>query len=794
MKLSYNWLKELAGIDWVAEKAGERLTMCGIACEYIEPAGRYMKRVVVGEITDLKPIKGASKIVLATVNLGDTVTDVICGAPNVAVGQKVPVALEGARLGGDIVIKKVKIRGIESAAMICSERELGISDDHSGIMALDKDARVGAALVEQLGYDDHVMTFELTPNRGDCMSAIGIARDLAALSLSQLNIPSVAVVESSEPAANHISVSIDDLAGCPRYAARIIRNVKIEPSPWWIKKKLLMSGIRPISNIVDITNLVMLETGHPLHAFDLARFGSNEVVVRRARQNEKFLTLDGNEHRLSSEVLLITNGKSGVAAGGIMGGLDSQIEDTTTTILLEAAYFSPAVIRRGRRELGLITESSSRFEKGIDPNGIPYAINRAASLMRETGGGEVLAGIVDCYPQQIEPKEIALRPKRCNYVLGTDISAERMKQIMTGLQFEVSGSEMLTVEVPTFRPDIQREIDLIEEIARIEGYDRVREAARNIGPLFTPIHFDDHFRSDMRRVLTAAGFDEMVNHGLSDSHLADLLNPDLPQVRITNPVSEELNIMRNSLLATTLNVVRHNLAHRNLDLCLFELGKIYLPGNSESDWVEESRLSMAVVGNTEHTWRDHPRPYDFYDLTGAICLLSRHFGWGELAYEPRPAGFLDDDVSVAIVCDRKTVGFAGKVSADIADRFEIKPAVYIAELVLGPLMALSGRLPQYQPLPVYPAAPRDLAVVVDESVEAGDLIKAVKEAGKEIAESVAIFDLYRGKQIEKGKKSVAISITYRSKAGNLSSEQVDERQRAVANRLKKDFNAQIRDK
>ena len=415
MKVSYKWLLELTGLDWPVEDVAHRLTLCGTACEYIEHAARHMDKVVVGEVLALDPVKGADKIQLATVDVGNGKMDVICGAPNVAVGQKVAVALEGASLAGGMVIKKVKIRGVESSAMICSERELGISDDHSGIMVLDAKIAPGTPLAEALDFHDYILTFELTPNRGDSMSAIGIARDLAALASTKVIRPEVKINEASEPASNAVKVTIDDPAGCPRYAARVIRNVKIGPSPWWVRKRLLLSGVRPISNVVDVTNLVMLETGHPLHAFDLDRFGSSHVVVRKAASGELFTTLDGKKHELTPEVLLITNGQTGVAAGGVMGGLNSEVEDDTTNILLEAAYFDPATIRRSRKKLDLVTESSSRFEKGADPNGIPYAIDRAAYLFQQICGGKVLSGVVDCYARRIEPLNISFRPQRCNY-------------------------------------------------------------------------------------------------------------------------------------------------------------------------------------------------------------------------------------------------------------------------------------------------------------------------------------------------------------------------------------------
>jgi len=794
MRLSYKWLLELTGCDWPVDMVAERLTQCGTACEYVERADQFMDRVVVGRVEAVRPVEGASKIKLTTVNLGNSSMDIICGAPNVEEGQKVPVALEGARLAGDMVIKKMKIRGIESTAMICSERELGISDDHSGIMVLESDAPVGKPLAEYLEYDDYILTFELTPNRADSLSAFGIARDLAALASLRLIRPPLDLEEPTQKAADCVRVTIDDPVGCPRYAARVVKNVRIGPSPWWLQKKLLMSGIRPISNIVDITNFVMLETGHPLHAFDLNRFGSDEVVVRRARDKERFATLDGKEHELSSEVLMITNGKNGVAVGGVMGGLDSEVENTTTDILLEAAYFNPQVIRHGRKQLGMVTESSSRFEKGADPNVIPYAIDRAASLMQQLCGGNILAGIVDCYPRRIEPKKVKLRPPRCNAILGTAISTGRMKQILNYLEFTVSGDDMFEVTVPTFRPDVTREIDLIEEIARIEGYETIPNAVENVGPLFTPVHFDDKFRNDTRQVLTASGFDEMIHHGLVDARQAALIGADKAMVKVVNPVSEDLGVMRTTLIQTVLNAVAHNISHRNLDLCLFEIGNIFYPAGNSRDWGEEERLVLAVTGSTEHTWRDSPRPLDFYDVTGAIGRLASHFGWGKVEYEPEAAAYFDGDVSFAVMIDGKRVGQAGKMRGDLAGRFEIKQVVYVAELELKPLMSISGSLKKYQPVPVYPAAPRDLAIIVDEQTRAGDLISAVRESAGELAETVEIFDLYRGKQIEKGKKSVAISVNYRSRTGNLSSEQVDERQSAVIKVLQKKFKAQIRDK
>jgi phenylalanyl-tRNA synthetase beta chain len=793
MKISYKWLCELTGLDWSVEETARRLTLCGTACEALEATARHMNKVVVGHVAAVNAIPGADKIRRATVDVGSAVMDVVCGAPNVAVGQKVPVALEGAELAGGFVMKKTKIRGVESAGMICSERELGISADHSGIMVLDADAPVGRPLVEYLDFDDYMMTFELTPNRGDSMSAIGIARDLAALASVKVKRPDCHIREIRQKASDCIGIRIDDPQACPRYLARVIKNVKIGPSPWWLKKRLLTAGVRPISNVVDITNMVMLETGQPLHAFDLKRFGSREVMVRRAFAGEKFTTLDEKEHELTPDVLMITNGVTGVAAAGVMGGRSSEVEADTTEILLEAAFFDPTVIRKSRRQLGMVSESSSRFEKGADPNGVLYAANRAAYLFQELAGGEVLEGVVDCYPLRIEPKKIALRPARCNAILGTAITAERMRQILSDLEFDVSGQDPLAVTAPTFRRDVEREIDLIEEVARIIGYDDIPDATGNIGPLYTPYHREDAFKERVKQVLTGIGFDEMVNHGLADSRKAAFLGPEVPVLRILNPVSEDLDIMRNSLLHTALGVVEHNLSHRSMDLRLFEIGCRYFPPNERGEWVEEERLLLVITGNTAGSWRERPRPLDFYDLSGALERLAAHLHLPAISFEPRPKGYFDEQVSFAVTLNGSEVGELGKITSAVLTKFGIKQPIIVADLALAGLIKESREQVTFKPLPVYPAAPRDLSIVLDDRVPAGQVIEKVRQTAGELARSVEIFDIYTGGQIPKGRKSVAFSINYRSNEGNLSSEEVEQLQQAVVEMLKRDFNDEIRD-
>ncbi|MCM2272819.1 MAG: phenylalanine--tRNA ligase subunit beta [candidate division Zixibacteria bacterium] len=794
MRISYLWLKELTGLEWSAEEMAERLTLCGIANEEVTSTAKYLDKVVVGEVLEVHPVEGASRIRRTIVDVGREKLQVICGAPNVAVGQKVPVAQVGAKVAGEVEIKAAKIRGVDSAGMICAEDELGISSDHAGIMVLDPSAPVGAALKDHLEYDDYILGFELTPNRGDAWSAIGIARDLAALGGVTVKRPEIKLRESLEKTSIVIKVTSDDLIGCPRYAGRVIRNIKVGPSPWWIKKKLLTAGIRPISNVVDITNLVMLECGNPLHAFDLEQFGSNEVVVRRAIQGEKFTTLDGLERTLTSQVLMITNGKHGVAVAGIMGGLHSEVTEKTTTLLLEAAYFSPIVIRRGRKELGMVTESSARFERGVDPNNIQYAIDRAAALFQDICGGEVLGGTVDCYPQKIESKQIALRPDRCRAIMGTDLPAARMKAILEGLEFQVTGEATLAVTVPTFRSDISTEIDLIEEVARIHGWGNIADAVENVGPLYSPANAEDIYENELRRILNGIGFDEVLGHGLADGRLAEMMNPGLPQVKISNPVSDDLSIMRNSLLPSALGIASHNVSHRITDLRLFELGRAYFPPCSGRDWTEEERLSLLVTGNSPANWRDKARPVDFYDLKAAVETLALHYHLPTFEYVPTSVAYLEREISFTIHADGQPLGIVGKLTDQLAKKFDIRQDVYAAELYLPVMMRLSRALGKFSPLPIYPAAPRDLAIVIDQSIKVGEMLDRIKNVAGPLAESITVFDVYAGKQIEQGKKSIGVAIVYRSPERSLSSDEIDAAQQAIMKTLRDEFRADIREK
>ncbi len=789
MLVPYSWIKELAEFDMTPEELGDRLTIAGSEAEVTYPFKGKWDNIVVGHVTELEKIPDSDHLTKAMVDCGDEAVQVVCGAPNVAKGQKVVMARVGAVLGEDFKIKKAKLRGVESYGMICSERELGLSDDHSGIMVLDDDAPVGDSAINYLQMDDSVLRLDLTPNRPDMLAVIGVARDVACLNGTTHSKPEFEIEETEEPASDYIKISIDDPEACPRYAARIIKNVKIGPSPWWIRRKLILSGVRPISNVVDITNLVMLETGHPLHAFDYDRLDHKEIVVRRAKNKEKLTTLDEKEHELTPDVLLITDGKKGIAAAGIMGGMNTEVEDTTTNILLEAAYFDPITTRRGRLNLGLNTESSSRFEKGADPENVVAAVNRAAALMAQYADGEVLKGIVDCYPKEIEPLRLKLRTSRVNSLLGTDISEERIINILKGLDFGVESEEILEVAVPTFRPDITREVDLIEEIARINGMDNIPTAERNNGPLFTKSPEETRFFALVRRVLTAQGYDEIYGVGLADPKFLPKLTGESKKLKILNPNAEDLSVLQDSVLYSLVKVVAHNIAHRNMSLRIFEFGRAFFA--EENNW-EKMQVGLALSGNTPDDWYDKGRPYDFHDLKGAIDALVESSNMPQLKYKQENFGPYAEGGSFRLLLGDAIVGEIGTLQPVIAREFDIKQPLLAAVLDFEPLFKAQDPESKFTPLPRYPAALRDIALIVDAGIRVGDMFDCIKEIGGALLEEVRVFDLYSGKNIGAGKKSLAFSMVYRSDERSLESDEVTALHERIGGELTKKFGAEIR--
>lgn len=805
MKVSYNWIKELTGVEWSPEELAERLTLAGTACETVTCLADNFKRMVVGQVKKVESVPGADRLKLATVNIGDSEASIICGAPNLAEGQKVAVATVGSVLPKLGEIRKVKKFGVESEGMLLSESELGLSDDHSGIMVLSDNCQPGDSLASVLQMDDYMLEFELTPDRPDSLSAIGIARDVIALAGGKLQRPQITLAESKTQSADLISVKIEDQEFCPRYAARIIKNITIAPSPTWLKSRLLGSGITPINNVVDITNYVLLEMGQPLHAFDFAHFHTGEVVVKRAKNGEKFTTLDEVEREADSSVLMITNGQEYLAAGGVMGGLKSSITADTQDVLLEAAYFSPSLIRKSRRKLGLTTDASTLFEKGADPNITVLAIDRAAQLLADLAGGEVCAGVVDEYPTPIEPLLVEIRPQRCNDILGADLTRQQVAEILSSLEFQVSDSgqesDPLLVTVPTFRPDISREIDLIEEVLRIRGIDAIPITT---GYLISTETTSDPVQGDKEKrvraiptCLLACGFDEICGSGLADERLLEALDPGSPQVRLANPISDEFASMRNSLAYSLLAAARTNITHQVTGLRLFEIGAIY-GANLQAPFHERRRVGLLATGEEERSWRSsNSGSLDFYTITGALERISREAGLPEFKLQPAAESLYSQGESFAISCGSANVGRIGAIKPEIARRFDIKQKVYLAEIDLVDLLQLSVLQVSYKPIPRYPSSSRDLALLVPEETLAGDIVAAIEKKNDGLIADIRVFDVFRGKGASDGKKSagrksIAIAIKYQSTERSLESVEVDGLQEEIIVYLKREFKAEIR--
>ncbi len=792
MQISYNWLHELVDFSLDPQQLAARLTAIGTAVESVEPVAGNLDNIVVGKVVTCDPHPQKPDLKVCRVELGrDIQMTVVCGAPNVRVGMKAPLALPGAQLADGQKVQSIDFAGVQSEGVLCSQYELGISDDHSGLFEIENSIKSGVDLRSALNLDDYILSFDLTPNRADCLSAIGIAREISAITGSPIKRPAAEFKETAESAAGQVEITIADPDACPRYAARVIRNVKIGRSPWWIQQRLLASGVRCINNVVDITNYVLLEYGQPLHAFDYDNFKQPRVLVRRANAGEKFTTLDGVERTLTPDVLLITDAVTPVAIGGIMGGQFSEVSEKTTNVLLEGAHFNSSVIRRGRKHLGLTSEAQTRFERGCDPNIVPAALDRAASLIEKYAGGKVASGIVDSYPNRIEGVKLELRPSRVNQILDTELSSPTMLDVLNNLEFKVQPGKNLNVEVPTFRPDITREIDVIEEIARINGYDKIPVRMRAGGDLVTSRNDADVFAQRLQQVILAQGYFEVVTNSIGDPRHFTLTDPDVPTVEILNPISEDLKCLRPSLMAGLLGVVYQNVSHQVRNVKIFELGNVARASNEVLP--RESRhLAFALSGGErEENWAFHPGEFGIADLLGTLSAISSIL---TNSLTIRPAGLpgLDQTATFEILIDGVPIGRCGKVVGSLLKVFSIKSDVYFAELDFAALFSRRVKPHPYKPLPRFPGSERDMAVVVDEAVQNGSIIKVISDCADETLRDIVVFDVYRGKQVESGKKSIAYRLNFCDESKTLTDDEIDSKFNKIVAALRDQFGAELR--
>ena len=805
MRVSYKWLQEFVEIDIPPQEMADRLTLAGIAVEGVTELGKGIEKVLTGRIEAISPHPNADKLVVTSVNTGGEKLQIITAATNVRVGDVIPVAVEGARLASGLVIKRAKLRGVESRGMMCSGQELGIdqktmsSDQAHGIMILPPGTPLGVDAKELLGLNDFILELDLTPNRGDCLSILGVAREVAALLGRPFRPVLLAFSETGEKIEGQVRVDIEAVDLCRRFVGRLMKNVRVGRSPLWMQQRLRSAGIRPISNIVDVTNYVMLELGQPMHAFDYDLLQDGHIIVRRAREGEKLVSLDGVERALTPDMLAITDPSGPVGIAGVMGGLATEVTEKTESVLLEAAYFHPISIRKTSKALGLRSEASLRFEKGIDIGGCARAADRAAQLIIEMGAGEAVAGAVDAYPAPVADRVVSLRPARAARTLGVEVSGEAASQILTSLQFKVQDAgEELLVTVPTHRVDVNLEVDLIEEIARMHGYDRV-PATLPYGPSTQGLKTrEQSFATRIRDLLARSGLYEVVTYSFTHPRVFGQMN--LPEdsplrntVKVMNPLSEEHSVMRTLMLPGLLEVLARNYNRRVQNGGVFEIGRVFYPQGEGCLPEERPVLSAAAMGSVPGSWNAATRELDFYFLKGVLEALFCALGTAPVTFRRETADPSFHPGRTAVLeAGGVKLGVLGELHPDVLEQFELPERVVALEIDLSRLLAVSGRPVAYSPLPRFPGIERDLAVLIKQDTPAAEIDETIRSAGGELLRSVSLFDIYRGEQVPEGYQSMAFSLKFMADDRTLTDAEVGERIKAISEALSRRFGAELR--
>ena len=805
MKFTINWLKQYVDFDLTSVALGDCLTMLGLEVDAVEELYPGLEQIKVAKVLAVTKHPNADKLSLCEVMVGDEQKRIVCGAPNVKADMLVPIALPGCQMPSGLLIKKSKIRGEVSEGMLCSGAELGIAHESAGLMELPESCQCGATLTSALGLADTMIEVDITPNRADCTSIIGIAREVAGATGGVLTPPVSDVPPLAATDAFCVDVEAPD--ACPRYAARLLKNVRIGPSPWWLKRQLLAVGLRPINNVVDITNFVMLEYGQPLHAFDFARIEGAKIVVRKALAGEKMITLDGQERTLDQDMLLICDVVRPVAIAGVMGGENSEVTPQTVDVLLESAYFDPISIRRTSRALKLSTDASYRFERGVDPLGTINALERATQLIVQWCGAELTAGGADCNAGVTSPPPIPLRVSRTNARLGLTLDMNHIAGLLgrIGIDSKPVDTDTLQVSPPSFRVDLEREIDLIEEVARLEGYNKI-PATMPVVPM--SLSEQDPARLlhlKTAKIMVALGVYEAINYSFTSERYTDLmgLSADDPlrnQITILNPLADDQKVMRSMLLPGLLENLKHNLNRQNSDVALFEIGKVFRPVADQELPQESMRLSAVFSGRSGV---DSPvlhygsRTFDIYDIKGIVEVLLAQLGIISVEFvgvsDDMPASYADCQDSLMVRAGDKTIGFFGRLDRSILINFGIKQAVFFLDFDLDTLATLKPAGSTFKPLSKYPSVSWDLAVIVPDIVGAGTIAQAIMDCGFALVRRVTIFDVYRGKPIADGLKSVALSITYHSEEQTLDDAIVGQVHGQIVELIRTRFDGQLRE-
>lgn len=802
MRVSLEWLSEYVDVGLPARELADLLSMSGTAVDRVLPVGKGVSGVVVGRVVRVRPHPAADNLSVAMVEDGTMVREIVCGAPNCVEGMKTALALPGARLPAisDREMSRATIRGIASDGMMCSSAELGIGENATGIIELDPQVPVGSDIHEVLPLEDVILDLEVTPNRPDCMSVVGVAREVAALTGASLRRPSLEAYETGEPVDEMVKVFIKDPRECPRYTARVVTGVKVAPSPPWMQRRLIAGGLRPINNIVDATNYVLLELGQPLHAFDLDLLGERTIVVRLARHGEFITTLDGIDRQLDDQALVIADISRPVALAGVMGGLGSEVTGGTTNVLIESACFEPTSILRTSKRLGIRTEASSIFERGSDPNGTTAAARRAADLMVALSGGGMAAGDVDVYPREINPVTVDLRPARANRILGTGISRAEMFDILERLEMKVEDSEVLGVTVPTFRGDIEREIDLIEEIARVYGYGRIESALPAGGGVNAGLSDRQELEAALVDALAAQGLSEAVTVNfmrLSDLEILEVPGHDRMRrtVALLNPLAETGEVMRSTILPGLIRVASGNINRGNRNLALFERGRVFV-ARGEGELPEEiETVGVLMCGlNGPSSWDCQGREIDFYDLKGAVENVADALGVAGLSFEPAECPYLAPGRCARLLVGGEDAGIMGRLHPRVVSAFDLDGELYVCELFTDRLLDAAAREREYRRVGRFPNVKVDISIVVDEALAERLVEDEIWREGGELLQSVRLFDVYRGPQIPEGKKSLAHALEFGSAGGTLTDDEAHGELKRIITAIESAFGARLRGK
>jgi len=804
MKVTLNWLKDYVDFDLSADDLSHRLTMAGLEVDGMERLGEGLDSVIVARLADVQQHPDADRLTVCKVETSGLTQQVVCGAKNHKTGDLVALAQVGTVLPGNFKIKKSKIRGQESCGMLCSVSELGLAEESDGILILPPDLSVGQPVIKELGLKDIVYEIGLTPNRSDCLSVIGVAREVSAMVEAELLLPVSEITESGSSATEKTSVVIEDADLCPRYAARLIEKIKIGPSPEWLVRRLEAVGMRSINNVVDVTNFVMMELGQPLHAFDFNLLRERRIQVRRAQDGDQFTTLDGQVQTLMGSDLVICDGEGPVALAGIMGGGNSEVSETTSDVLLESAYFNPTAIRRTSKRLGLHTESSHRFERGSDVDMVPFALDRAAALIAELAEGSIACGVVDVYPEELTRRIVIITATHTTQVLGLDVeAADILKKLNSiGLKCEHLVDRRdgaVSVEIPNFRPDLEREIDLIEEVARLIGYDHIPVTM----PVSTltcqqlPAHLS--LERQLRDLMVQFGYAEVINYSFFNADCLSkirLAADDLRRqnVQILNPLTEEHGCMRTTLVPSLLETAARNQAYRSEDLALFELRPVFQPEEGEELPCESLRLTAVLCGRREpQGWAQSAEKTDFFDMKGVVEQLLNHLKISGVSWQTvHDEAFYHPGKSCALYQGERLLGTLGELHPEVLHNFDLGQSAILCDLDVEALFALSNDTVKFQPLSRFPDVQRDSAFLVDAEISAQQALTVLEQVKIKDLESIELFDVYCGEGVPAGKKSLAIRACYRAMDRTLTDELIQNLHGKLIKAMERELGAELR--